>query len=85
MRVIKEVEKSILSTEEQLRSVQEELLVVRQLLSRLLEKSAEGRPGDPLTKGDILDMATGKPGLVGSLLEVENSQGDEKLDGKEHD
>lgn len=51
--------------EGQLGSVQNELSKIRQMLSKLIEKGAEGSPGDPLTKGDILDAVMVEPSLVG--------------------
>ena len=70
VRVIQKVEESKVSTEERLKaveghleSVESELLKVRQLLSKLFEKGAEGSPSDPLTKGDILEAATTEPSL----------------------
>ena len=77
MRVIRKAEESKVSTEERLKaveeqlgsvkgelgSVQEELSKMRQLFSKLFEKGAEGVPGDPLTKGDVLDAAMAEPSL----------------------
>ena len=84
VRVIQKVEESKVSTEERLKaveghleSVESELLKVRQLLSKLFEKGAEGSPSDPLTKGDILDVG---PSLGGSLL-PKGDGGGEGLEG----
>ena len=89
VRVIQKVEESNVSTEERLKaveghlaSVEGELLKVRQLLSKLFEKGAEGSPSDPLTKGDILDAATAGPSLGGPLLaNGEGDRGGEGLEG----
>ena len=74
VRVFQKVEESKVSTEERLKafegqlgSVQNELSKMRQLLSKLFEKGAEGSPSDPFTKGDILDAAMMEPSLVGPL------------------
>ena len=56
------------SIEGQLGSVQEELLKMRQLFSKLFEKGMRGFTGDPLTKGDVLDVAAVEPSVGGSLL-----------------
>lgn len=82
VRVIRKVEESKVSTEERLKalegqlesvegqlgSVQEELSKMRQLFLKLFEKGTEGFPGDPLTKGDVLDAAMVEPNLGGPLL-----------------
>ena len=75
MRVVNKVVESKVSTEDRLKAVegqlghvQDELSKVRQLLSKLFEKGAEGSPSDPLTKGDILDAAKAEPGPGGPLL-----------------
>ena len=74
VRVFQKVEESKVSTEERLKafeghlgSVQDELSKMRQLLSKLFEKGAEGSPSDPLTKGDILDAVMTEPSLIGPL------------------
>jgi len=61
VRVIQKIKESKISTEErikavegQLGSVRDELSKMRQLLSELFEKGAEGSQSDPLMKGDIL-------------------------------
>lgn len=68
VRVFQKVEESKVSTEERLKafeerlgSVQDELLKMRQLLSKLFEKGVEG---SPLTKGDVLDAVTAEQSLV---------------------
>jgi len=82
VRVIRRVEESKVSTEERLKaveghlgsvegqlgSVQEELSKMRRLFLKLFEKGTEGFPGDPLTKGDVLDAAMGEPRLGEPLL-----------------
>lgn len=87
VRVVQKVEESKVSTEERLKaveghleSVEGELLKVRQLLSKLFEKGAEGSPSDPLTKGDILDAAMVEPSLGGPLLAKGGGDG-EGLEG----
>jgi hypothetical protein len=61
------VEERLKAVEGHLGSVQEELSKMRQLLSKLFEKGAEGSPSDPLTKGDILDAVMTEPSPVGPL------------------
>jgi hypothetical protein len=68
VRVIQKAEEPKVSTEERLKivegqlgSVQDELSKIRQMLSKLVEKGAEGSPSDPLTKGDILDAVMVRP------------------------
>ena len=72
------------SIEGQLGSVQEELSKMRQLFSKLFEKGMGGFPGDPLTKGDVLGVATVEPSLGGSLLAKGEGygDGDEYADGE---
>ena len=53
VRVSEKVEEEELSVEERLQLVESELTKMRQLLAKLVEKGAEGSPGDPLTKGDL--------------------------------
>ena len=72
MRLTSKVEEHKVSTEERLKivegqlgSVQDELSKIRQMLSKLVEKGAEGSPSDPLTRGDILDVVMVKASLVG--------------------
>ena len=93
VRVIQKVEESKVSMEEsfkavkgQLESLEGELLKVKQLLSKLFEKGAEGSPSDPLTKGDILDAATAEPSLGGPLLaKGEGDGGDRGREGSGSD
>ena len=91
MRVIQKVDEPNVSTEERLKavegqlgSVQAELARMRQLLSKLFEKGAEGSPSDPLTKGDILDAAT-EPGPGGPLLAFGGGQEGSGDEGEEGD
>ena len=53
VRVSEKVEEKVLSMEERLQLVEGELTKMRQLLAMLVEKSTQGSPGDPLTKGDL--------------------------------
>ena len=93
VRVIQKVEESNVSAEERLKaveghlgSVQDELSKMRQLLSKLLEKGAEGSPSDPLTKGDILEAVMMEPSLVKPLPAKgggDRGDGDEDESGDE--
>ena len=56
-RVSEEVEEEELSVERRLRFVEGELAEIKQLLAKLVEKSAEWSPSDPLTKGDLRAVA----------------------------
>lgn len=58
VRVSEEVEEKELSVEERLRLVEDQLVKIGQYLAKLVEKSGEGSPGDPLTKGDLQAAAT---------------------------
>jgi len=69
------------SLEGQLGSVQEELSKIRQLFLKLFEKGTEGFPGDPLTKGDVLDAAMAEPSLGGPLLTKGEGDGGRKDQG----
>lgn len=80
MRVIPKAEEPKDSTEERLKivegqlgSVQDELSKIRQMLSKLIEKGAEGSPSDPLTKGDILEAVM----VEQSIVEPPSAQGEE--------
>ena len=82
MRVIQKVEEFKVSTEERLKalegqlgSVQDELSKIRLLFFNLFEKGTEGFPGDPLTKGDVLDAMMVEPSLRGPLLAEGESGG----------
>ena len=88
MRVVRKVEEFSVSTEErletvegQLRSVQDKLSEVMQLLLRLSEKGTEGSPSDPITKGDILGAATNEPSLEVSPFTMGGDGGDDEDDG----
>lgn len=53
VRVSEKDEEKEISVEERLRLVEDELARMGQLLARLVEKSTEGSPSDPLTKDDL--------------------------------
>lgn len=89
MRVTAKVEEPKVSTEERLKivegqlgSVQGELSMIRQMLSKLVEKGAEGSPNDPLTKGDILDAVMVESSLAARpSVQDEGDQGSRNQEG----
>ena len=80
---LKAVEEQLGSVKGELGSVQEELSKMRQLFSKLFEKGTEGVPGDPLTKGDVLDVATTEPSAGISLLSKGEGGGGDEGAGEE--
>ena len=52
-----------------------------QLISKLFEKGTEGFPGNPLTKGDVLDAAITEPAPAGLLL----AKGEDEMDDKDQE
>ena len=75
---MKGVEEELVSVKRQLGSVQEELSKMGQLFLKFFEKGMGGLPGDPHTKGDVLDAAMAGPSLGGPLLTKTESNGGDK-------
>ena len=67
VRVSEMAEEEVLSMEERLRLVEDELAKVGQLLAQLEKISVAGSPSDPLTNGDI----------QAAVVEVESAQSEE--------
>ena len=70
VRVSESVDETEMTVEDRLQLVEEELAKMREILTKLVEKSTEGSLSDPLTKGD----------LQAAVIETESAQSEAESD-----